>query len=82
EHIYNMTVYGDEQGQLLGLDAEVIVDAGAYSIWPHTCAFDAIQASGILPGPYRLKNYRVTAKTVATNKPPIQAYRAVARPGA
>lgn len=82
EHIYNMTVYGDEQGQLLGLDAEVIVDAGAYSIWPHTCAFDAIQASGILPGPYKLKNYRVTAKTVATNKPPIQAYRAVARPGA
>ena len=82
EHIYNVTAYGDEQGLLLGLDAEIIVDAGAYSIWPHTCAFDAIQASGILPGPYRIKNYRVTAKTVATNKPPIQAYRAVARPGA
>jgi len=82
EHIYNVTVYGDTQGQLLGLDAEVIVDAGAYSIWPHTCAFDAIQAAGILPGPYQLKNYRVVARTVATNKPPIQAYRAVARPGA
>lgn len=82
EHIYNVTVYGDEQGHLLGLDAEIIVDAGAYSIWPHTCAFDAIQAAGILPGPYQLRNYRVVARTVATNKPPIQAYRAVARPGA
>lgn len=82
EHIYTMTAFSDEQGHLLGLDAEVIVDAGAYSIWPHTCAFDAIQAAGILPGPYQLKNYRVTARTVATNKPPIQAYRAVARPGA
>lgn len=82
EHIYTLTAYADESGRLLGLDAEVLVDAGAYSIWPHTCAFDAIQAAGILPGPYQLKNYRVTAKTVATNKPPIQAYRAVARPGA
>lgn len=82
EHVYNVTAYGDEQGRLLGLDVDMIVDAGAYSIWPHTCAFDAIQASGILPGPYQLKNYRITARTVATNKPPIQAYRAVARPGA
>lgn len=82
EHIYNMTVYGDAQGKLLGLDSEIIVDAGAYSIWPHTCAFDAVQAAGILPGPYQIENYRVIARTVATNKPPIQAYRAVARPGA
>ncbi len=82
EHIYNVTAYGDESGKLLGLEAEIIVDAGAYSVWPHTCAFDAIQAAGILPGPYQLQNYRVTAKTVATNKPPIQPYRAVARPGA
>ncbi|WP_210210159.1 xanthine dehydrogenase family protein molybdopterin-binding subunit [Rhodopseudomonas palustris] len=82
EHIYTMTAYADEQGRLLGLDADIVVDAGAYSIWPHTCAFDAIQAAGILPGPYQIKNYRVTGRTVATNKPPIQAYRAVARPGA
>ncbi len=82
EHIYNITAYGDAEGKLLGLDAEVIVDAGAYSIWPHTCAFDAIQAAGILPGPYQVQNYHVATRTVATNKPPIQAYRAVARPGA
>ncbi len=82
EHIYNITAYGDAEGKLLGLDAEVIVDAGAYSIWPHTCAFDAIQAAGILPGPYQVQNYHVVTRTVATNKPPIQAYRAVARPGA
>lgn len=82
EHIYNITAYGDAEGRLLGLDAEVIVDAGAYSIWPHTCAFDAIQAAGILPGPYQVQNYHVVTRTVATNKPPIQAYRAVARPGA
>lgn len=82
EHIYRMTAYGDESGKLLGLEADITVDAGAYSIWPHTCAFDALQAAGILPGPYTLSNYRVTGRTVATNKPPIQPYRAVARPGA
>jgi carbon-monoxide dehydrogenase large subunit len=82
EHIYTMTAFGDADGRLLGLDADVVVDAGAYSIWPHTCAFDAIQAAGILPGPYQVPRYHVVTRTVATNKPPIQAYRAVARPGA
>jgi carbon-monoxide dehydrogenase large subunit len=82
EHIYQVTAYSDEAGKLLGLEADITVDAGAYSIWPHTCAFDALQAAGIIPGPYRLPNYRVTGRAVATNKPPIQPYRAVARPGA
>lgn len=82
EHHYKVEAFADAQGRILGIDAELVVDAGAYSIWPHTSAFDALQAAGILPGPYAIPNYRVRTWTVATNKPPLQPYRAVARPGA
>jgi aerobic carbon-monoxide dehydrogenase large subunit len=82
EHVYSVTAYSDERGKILGLDAELMVDAGAYSVWPHTACFDALQAAGILPGPYLLQQYRIKTCTAVTNKPPIQAYRAVARPSA
>lgn len=82
EHAYRIEAFADETGRILALDALLRTDAGAYSIWPHTNAFDAIQASGILPGPYAIANYRIRTQTVATNKPPLSPYRAVARPSA
>ena len=36
EHFYDITAYADERGAILGLDAEITVDAGAYSVWPFT----------------------------------------------
>ncbi|MEQ8296314.1 MAG: xanthine dehydrogenase family protein molybdopterin-binding subunit [Nitratireductor sp.] len=82
QHRYQMTAHADDRGRILALDAVLTTDAGAYSIWPHTNGFDAIQASGILTGPYDIGGYRVRTMTVATNKPPLSPYRAVARPGA
>lgn len=82
EHDYRVTAHADEAGRILALDALLRTDAGAYAIWPHTNAFDAVQASGILPGPYRIAHYRIRTQTVATNKPPLAPYRAVARPSA
>ncbi|MEQ8448844.1 MAG: xanthine dehydrogenase family protein molybdopterin-binding subunit [Nitratireductor sp.] len=82
QHRYRMTAHADDRGRILALDAVLTTDAGAYSIWPHTNGFDAIQASGILTGPYDIGGYRVRTMTVATNKPPLSPYRAVARPGA
>ncbi len=82
EHRYRMTVHADERGRILALDAELTMDGGAYSIWPHTNGFDAVQASGILTGPYDIRAYRVRTRTVVTNKPSLAPYRAVARPGA
>jgi aerobic carbon-monoxide dehydrogenase large subunit len=68
-------------GRLLGLDAQVVVDIGAYSVWPFTACLEAAQAGGNLPGPYVLPTYRCTTYSVATNKPPFTPYRGVARPG-
>jgi carbon-monoxide dehydrogenase large subunit len=82
DHHYRITAYASEEGDLLAVDADILVDAGAYSVWPWTASMEAGMSAGIIPGPYRLRNYRVTAVTVATNKSPMGPYRGVARPGA
>ncbi|MBO6835850.1 MAG: xanthine dehydrogenase family protein molybdopterin-binding subunit [Alphaproteobacteria bacterium] len=81
EHHYKLTAYADERGRLLGLDAEVTVSVGAYSVWPFTACLEAAQAGGNLPGPYDFRVYRCKTFSVATNKPPFTPYRGVARPG-
>ena len=81
EHHYRMSAYVDAHGKLLGLDAEVHVDSGAYSVWPFTACLETGQIIGNLPGPYRMENYRCHVFGVATNKPPFSPYRGVARPG-
>ncbi len=81
EHHYQITAYADERGRLLGLDAEIAVSVGAYSVWPFTACIEAAQAGGNLPGPYDFRIYRCKTYSVATNKPPFTPYRGVARPG-
>jgi len=70
----------DADGVLLGLDAEIAADVGAYACFPFTCGVEPLMASTELPGPYRLTRYRARGKAVATNKPPIAPYRGVSRP--
>ena len=82
EHHYSMKLYADKNGRILGLDAEVIVDAGAYSIWPWSCAMECNMVVGVLPGPYKMEAYRGKGITVLSNKPPLGPYRGVGRPGA
>jgi aerobic carbon-monoxide dehydrogenase large subunit len=81
EHHYLVTAYADREGRLLGLDAEAIVDAGAYSIYPFSACLEAAQVASILPGPYMLPAYQCKTWSVASNKPPILPYRGVARTG-
>lgn len=81
EHSYDMKAYVDDEGHLLGLDAKVYVDSGAYSVWPFTACLETGQIIGNLPGPYRMQRYRCEVFGVATNKPPFSPYRGVARPG-
>ncbi|MFV0382987.1 xanthine dehydrogenase family protein molybdopterin-binding subunit [Paracoccus sp. (in: a-proteobacteria)] len=81
QHHYRITAFADDRGILLGLDAEITVDIGAYSVWPFTACLEAAQAGGNLPGPYVLPAYRCTTWSVATNKPGFTPYRGVARPG-
>jgi carbon-monoxide dehydrogenase large subunit len=81
EHHYDLTAYADAQGRLLALDAEAVVDAGAYSIYPFSACLEAAQVASILPGPYRMDAYRCRTFSAATNKPAILPYRGVARAG-
>src|SRR3984885_13988494 len=81
EHFYSVTAYADSYGKLLGVDAEITVDAGAYSVWPFTACLEGTMAAGHFPGPYAFAGYRSKSRSVATNKPAILPYRGVARTG-
>ena len=81
EHYYEITGYAGTDGELLAVDCEAIVDAGAYSTYPFSACLESAQIASILPGPYRLKGYRCKTWSVSTNKPPLLPYRGVARTG-
>ena len=81
EHHYDITLYADSTGRLLGIDCEATVDSGAYSSYPFSACLEAAQVGSILPGPYKMERYRCRTWSVATNKAPILPYRGVARTG-
>jgi carbon-monoxide dehydrogenase large subunit len=81
EHHYDITLYADAKGRILGLDCEATVDSGAYSSYPFSACLEGAQVSSILPGPYKMQRYRCRTWSVATNKAPILPYRGVARTG-
>ena len=72
----------DADGQILGLRASAMGDAGAYSIYPWTAAMEPVQVISFMPGPYRVPAYRARTRAVATPKTPMGAYRGVGRPAA
>jgi aerobic carbon-monoxide dehydrogenase large subunit len=79
---HKVTAYADKLGRILGVDAEIVVDAGAYGLWPQGPYQEANMAARVLPGPYAIANYRARHFTVATNKAPVGPYRGVGRPAA
>ena len=81
EHDYDITLYADGTGRLLGIDCDASVDSGAYSLYPFSACLEAAQVGSILPGPYKMERYRCHTWSVATNKPGILPYRGVARTG-
>ncbi|HXQ07956.1 MAG TPA: xanthine dehydrogenase family protein molybdopterin-binding subunit [Bradyrhizobium sp.] len=70
----------DQNGIAIALEADVIGDIGAYSIYPWTCGLEPVQVVSFLPGPYRIRSYRGAVRGVTTNKPPTGPYRGVGRP--
>lgn len=70
----------DENGVAVALQADVIGDVGAYSIYPWTCGLEPVQVVSFLPGPYKIQSYRGAIRGVATSKPPTGPYRGVGRP--
>jgi aerobic carbon-monoxide dehydrogenase large subunit len=64
-------------GDLLALDVDMVCDQGAYGAYPHGVSLEAMTTSGLLPGPYRLSNFRARVRTALTNTSPEGAYRGV-----
>jgi carbon-monoxide dehydrogenase large subunit len=82
DHVHVLTAYVDCDGHILGLEADITVDAGAYPVWPWTAGGEPGMAAKVLPGPYDIGAYHAVFRSVATNKCPLGTYRGVARPSA
>ncbi|SFO92823.1 carbon-monoxide dehydrogenase large subunit [Bradyrhizobium sp. Ghvi] len=78
--VVNAEMGFDANGVATSLQADVIGDVGAYSIYPWTCGLEPVQVVSFLPGPYKIASYRGAVRGVATCKPPTGPYRGVGRP--
>ena len=68
DHHYRLTAYADRRGKILGIDTEIVVDAGAYGLWPQGPYQEANMAARTLPGPYTIANYRAHFVTAAPTR--------------
>lgn len=69
-------------GEILGLRADVVSDAGAWSMYPRSSVTEGVQVATIMPGPYRVPAVASSLRVVYTNKVPLAVYRAVGHPPA
>jgi aerobic carbon-monoxide dehydrogenase large subunit len=82
DHLHLVEASVDDSGRLLGVRLQVVVDVGAYSVYPWTAGSDGGMVAKVFPGPYDIRNYEVEDLAVATNKCPLGTYRGVGRPAA
>ncbi|MCA3574137.1 MAG: xanthine dehydrogenase family protein molybdopterin-binding subunit [Aestuariivirga sp.] len=67
-------------GRLLGIDADLRSNVGAFSCYPVTCGVEPLMAFAELPGPYDFAEYGVRSRGVTTNTCMMAPYRGVSRP--
>jgi aerobic carbon-monoxide dehydrogenase large subunit len=74
EATFEVTAAADAEGLLTAFDVRVVADLGAY-IRTHGDVVPS-HSSACFPGPYRVRNYRVEAFAVLSNKTPSGTMRA------
>jgi aerobic carbon-monoxide dehydrogenase large subunit len=74
EDIVDVRAAVKRDGTILGLDVEILTDFGAYAYFPAN--YMARVIGMMVPGAYRLRDYRYRITTVLTNKCPAGPYRA------
>ncbi len=67
-------------GRLLGIDADLRSNVGAFSCYPVTCGVEPLMAFAELPGPYNFAEYGVRSRGIVSNTAMMAPYRGVARP--
>lgn len=75
--IHNVKVGVKKDGTITALEVNMLHEDGAYV--PYGLIVPLV-ATTTLPGPYKLKNYRVEFKGVYTNKTIVSPYRGAGRP--
>ncbi|MBA2449944.1 MAG: xanthine dehydrogenase family protein [Chloroflexi bacterium] len=74
EDIVDVRAAVREDGTIVGLDVHILTDFGAYAYFPAN--YMARVVGMMVPGAYRLRDYRYAITTVLTNKCPAGPYRA------
>src|SRR5262247_3664994 len=74
EDIVDVRAAVKSDGTILGLDARILADFGAYAYFPAN--YMARVVGMMIPGAYRLRDYRYAITAVLTNKCPAGPYRA------
>ena len=74
EDIVDVRAAVKSDGTILGLDVQILTDFGAYAYFPAN--YMARVVGMMVPGAYRLRDYRYAITAVLTNKCPAGPYRA------
>jgi carbon-monoxide dehydrogenase large subunit len=79
DHRHNVEVGFDEEGRIIALRDDCLIDSGAYSpVGPGV----AYNTTSHMLGPYDIANFEAATKVVCTNKAPNAPYRGAGRPEA
>ena len=70
----------DAEGNMLGLDVDILSNVGAFSCYPVTSGVEPLMALAEFPGPYKVPEYGARARGIVTNTCPMAPYRGVSRP--
>ncbi|MCP3476735.1 xanthine dehydrogenase family protein molybdopterin-binding subunit [Bradyrhizobium sp. CCGUVB1N3] len=80
DQAFTVTGAFSADGKLLGVDADMRSNVGAFSCYPVTCGVEPLMALAELPGPYAVKEYGARSRGVTTNTCMMAPYRGVSRP--
>ena len=79
EQVHEVEVAYRDDGRILGLRANFIVDVGSPELYILGCA-PAVVTTSVVPNCYDLQNYAFEMRCVATNKAPMGGYRGYGQP--
>ncbi len=77
--VHQVAVAFDDAGGILGLSDAMVHDTGAYT--PRGLVVPLLSAT-MMPGPYKIPNFRVEMSTIYTNRVPVTPYRGAGQPQA
>jgi aerobic carbon-monoxide dehydrogenase large subunit len=80
DQAFTVTGAFSSDGKLLGVEADMRSNVGAFSCYPVTCGVEPLMALAELPGPYAFKEYGARSRGVTTNTCMMAPYRGVSRP--